>query len=95
MRKYFAILLAFVMVLSLTVVFVGCDDKDENVDIQERVNALWEELKTENSTELWVHITSITIVVGVLAIAIYDIYIKKKRSKDYRLRDKAKKTNKA
>lgn len=69
--------------------------KDENVDIQERVNALWEELKTENSTELWVHITSITIVVGVLAIAIYDIYIKKKRSKDYRLRDKAKKTNKA
>lgn len=69
--------------------------KDENVDIQERVNALWEELKTENSTELWIHITSITIVVGVLAIAIYDIYIKKKRSKDYRLRDKAKKTNKA
>lgn len=69
--------------------------KDENVDIQERVNALWEELKTENSTELWVHITSITIVVGVLAIAIYNIYIKKKRSKDYRLRDKAKKANKA
>ncbi len=68
--------------------------KDENVDIQLHVNALWEELKTENSTELWVHITSITIVVGVLAIAIYDIYVKKKRSRDYRLRDKAKK-NKA
>ena len=59
-------------------------------EIQEHVNELWENLKTENSTELWVHITSITIVVGVLAIAIYDIYIKKKRSKDYRARDKAK-----
>ncbi len=65
--------------------------KDENVDIQTHVNALWESLKTENSTELWVHITSITIVVGVLSFAIYDIYVKKKRSKDYRMRDKAKK----
>lgn len=62
--------------------------KDEEVNIQEHVNALWESLKTENSTELWVHITSITIVVAVLTIAIYDHYIKKKRSKDYRLRDK-------
>ena len=65
--------------------------KDENVDIQAHVNSLWESLKTENSTELWVHITSITIVVGVLSYAIYDIYIKKKRSRDYRMRDKAKK----
>ena len=65
--------------------------KDESVDIQSHVNALWESLKTENSTELWVHITSIAIVVGVLSFAIYDQYIKKKRSKDYRLRDKAKK----
>ena len=62
--------------------------KDENVDIQAHINALWESLKTENSTELWVHIASITIVVAVLSIAIYDQYIKKKRSKDYRLRDK-------
>ena len=65
--------------------------KDDTVDIQLTINTLWEELKTENATELWVHITSIAIVVGVLVIAIYDIYIKKKRSKDYRLRDKAKK----
>ena len=65
--------------------------KDENVDIQAHVNSLWESLKTENSTKPWVHITSIAIVVGVLTIAIYDNYIKKKRSKDYRLRDKAKK----
>ena len=57
-------------------------------DIQSLVNTLWEGLKTENSTELWVHITSIAIVVGVLSYAIYGVYIKKKRSKDYRLRDK-------
>ena len=62
--------------------------KDENVDIQAHVNTLWESLKTENSTELWVHITCGVIVVGVLSLAIYSIYIKKKRSKDYRLRDK-------
>ena len=68
--------------------------KDETVDIQSHVNSLWESLKTENSTELWIHITSIAIVVGVLSFASYDIYIKKKRSKDYRMRDKAKK-NKA
>ena len=65
--------------------------RDETVDIQAHVNSLWESLKTENSTELWVHITSITIIVGVISFASYDIYIKKKRSKDYRLRDKAKK----
>ncbi len=65
--------------------------KDESVDIQVHVNSLWEELKTENATELWVHITSITIVAVVLTAAVYDIYIKKKRSRDYRLRDKANK----
>ena len=62
--------------------------KDENTDIQSYVNSLWESLKTENSTEPWIHVTSITIVVGVLSIATYDTYIKKKRSKDYRMRDK-------
>ncbi len=67
--------------------------KDANVDIQSHVNTLWESLKTENSTELWVHIASITIVVGVLSLTLYDQYIKKKRSKDYRLRDKLKKTS--
>lgn len=65
--------------------------KDESIDIQAHVNSLWESLKTENSTELWVHITSITIVVGVISYATYDIYIKKKKSRDYRMRDKAKK----
>ena len=67
--------------------------KDENVDIQLYVNTLWEGLKTENSTELWVHVTSIAIVVGVISYASYDLYIKKKRSKDYRLRDKMKKAS--
>ena len=68
--------------------------KDESIDIQSHVNSLWESLKTENSTELWIQITSIAIVVGVLSFASYDIYIKKKRSKDYRLRDKTKKQQK-
>ena len=53
-------------------------------------NALWENLKTENSTELWVHITSVVIVGSLLAFAGYNIYIKKKRSRDYRMRDKEK-----
>ena len=57
-------------------------------EIQTKVNELWENLKIADSTELWVHITSIAIVVGVLFFAIYDLYTKKKRSKDYRLRDK-------
>ena len=68
--------------------------KDDSVDIQAHVNSLWESLKTENSTEPWIHVTSITIVVGVLSFAIYDIYTKKKRSRDYRMRDKAKKQQK-
>ncbi|MBP3591894.1 MAG: spermidine/putrescine ABC transporter substrate-binding protein [Clostridia bacterium] len=52
--------------------------------IQALVNNYWETLKTENAIELWVHITSALIVVGVLSYAIYDLYIKKKRSRFYR-----------
>ena len=62
--------------------------------VQEKVNTLWESLKTENATELWVHIAAITITVSVLALGIYSTYIKKKRSRDYRIRDKESK-NKA
>ena len=58
-------------------------------EIQSRVNTLWEELKISGSTELWVHITSIGIVVGVVALAVYTTYVKKKRSRFYRERDKA------
>ncbi len=62
--------------------------KDNKVDIQAHVTALWESLKTENSTELWIHITSGAIVIGVLGFAIHSTYIKKKRSKFYRDRDR-------
>ena len=61
---------------------------NENVDIQNYVNGLWEDLKTSIYTEPWIHISSIAIVVGVLGFAIYSSYIKKKRSKFYRERDK-------
>lgn len=62
--------------------------KDDKIDIQAHVTALWESLKTENSTELWIHITSGAIVIGVLGFAIHSTYIKKKRSKFYRDRDR-------
>ena len=64
------------------------------VDIQSHVNSLWEKLKIESSTEPWIHVTSIAIVVGVLSLATYSVYIKKKRSRDYRLRDKMKQIKK-
>lgn len=59
-----------------------------NAETQAHVNTLWENLKISGSTELWVHITSIVIVVAIVAYAVYSIYIKKKRSKFYRQRDK-------
>lgn len=62
--------------------------KDASVDIQLHITTLWESLKTENSTELWVHLTSGAIVVGVLGFAIRSVYIRKKRSKFYRDRDR-------
>ena len=58
-------------------------------DMQQYVNGLWEQLKTETDVEIWVHISSITIVVGLLAACSYSIYVKKKRSKFYRQRDKS------
>ena len=63
-------------------------DEANGIDIQMHVTALWESLKTENSTELWIHITSAVIVIGVLGFAIYSTYIRKKRSKFYRDRDR-------
>lgn len=56
-------------------------------------NGIWESLKTENSTELWVHITSIIIVGTLSSYGAYSIYIKKKRSRDYRQRDKEKRAS--
>ncbi len=57
-------------------------------EIQAHVNTLWESLKTENATEVWVHVVCLTIVIGVVTLAGYNTYIKKKRSMDYRMRDK-------
>ncbi len=62
--------------------------KNGDINVQSHVNTLWESLKTENSTELWVHICSGAIVAGVLGFALYSSYIKKGRSKFYRERDK-------
>ena len=59
-------------------------------EVQTQVNTLWEDLKISGSTELWVHITSISIVVLLVGYAAYTTYIKKKRSYDYRMRDKEK-----
>ena len=55
---------------------------------QEYVNGLWETLKTESAIEPWIHVTSITIVTALLVIASYSLYIKKKRSRFYRYRDR-------
>ncbi|MBQ8690053.1 MAG: spermidine/putrescine ABC transporter substrate-binding protein [Clostridia bacterium] len=63
-------------------------------EIQAHVNTLWESLKTENATELWVHIATAVIVGAVLTLAIYTTCVKKKRSRDYRLRDITKKASK-
>ncbi len=57
-------------------------------ELQEEVNSLWESLKIADATEMWVHITAISIVVVVLGGVIYSIYIKKRRSRFYRLRDR-------
>lgn len=63
-------------------------------EIQAHVNTLWESLKTENATELWVHVTTALIVGSVIALAGYTTYVKKKRSRDYRLRDKERRNSK-
>ncbi len=69
--------------------------KSFSAEMQAHVNTLWESLKTENATELWIHISSIAIVVAVTGLGIYTTYMKKLRSKHYRLRDKEKRLNAA
>ena len=64
-------------------------------EIQRHVNSLWEELKIHGTEELWVHITSAVLVGTILIFAIYSAVVKKKRSKDYRMRDKALKVTKS
>ncbi len=57
-------------------------------ETQELVNSLWESLKTESAIEPWVHVVSGVIVVSLLAFGTWTVYLRKKRSKNYRLRDK-------
>jgi spermidine/putrescine-binding protein len=64
-------------------------------EIQRHVNSIWEELKIYGTAELWVHISSALLVGSILIFAIYSAVIKKKRSKDYRMRDRALKAAKA
>ena len=64
-------------------------------EIQTRVNTLWENLKLADSTEPWIHVLTLLILVSVVTLAVYTTYIKKKRSRDYRMRDKLKKQSKA
>ena len=45
--------------------------KNFTPEIQSRVNTLWENLKLADSTELWIHIVSIGIVVAVITLAVY------------------------
>ncbi len=51
---------------------------------QDLVNGLWESLKAESSIELWVHIVSAVIVVGVLSFGIFVTVLRRKRSRHYR-----------
>jgi spermidine/putrescine transport system substrate-binding protein len=64
--------------------------KDGEINIQSYVNALWEELKTENATEPWIHVSSGIIVGALIAFWAYNSYITKKRSRHYRYRDRQK-----
>ena len=64
--------------------------KNFTPEIQTRVNTLWENLKLADSTETWIHVVAILIVVLVVALAVYTTYVKKRRSRDYRMRDKEK-----
>lgn len=64
-------------------------------EIQRHVNSLWEELKIHGTASMWVHISSALLVGSILIFAIYSVIIKKKRSKDYRMRDRALKAEKS
>ena len=72
------------------------DSEGNEVNAQSYLNNSWEKLKTWSAVEPWIHVISITIVVAILAFCCYSVYIKKKRSRHYRYRDReirAKKQN--
>jgi len=57
-------------------------------EIQTRVNTLWEDLKIAGSVEPWIHVSTILIISAVAVLAVYSLYVKKRRSRHYRTRDK-------
>ena len=57
-------------------------------EIQRLVNAHWEDLKIHGTAEVWVHVTSGVLVSVILIFAVYTVIVKKRRSKDYRMRDR-------
>ncbi len=59
-------------------------------ELQDYVNGLWESLKTESAIEPWVHVVTALIVGGVIGWTAFSVYLEKKRSRHYRLRDKNK-----
>ncbi len=67
--------------------------ENAGMSVQTYLNNSWEKLKTWSAVELWVHIVAGIIVVSVLTLCIYNLYIKKKRSRFYRYRDRANKNN--
>ena len=64
-------------------------------EIQKHTNTLWENLKLSDSTEPWIHVSAIVIVVGVLSFCLYKVYVRKVRSRSYRMRDKKLKKQKS
>ena len=56
---------------------------DFTPEMQAYVNMLWENLKTENSIEVWIHVTAALIVIGAVTLIVTTTVMKKKRMKDY------------
>ncbi len=52
-------------------------------ETQKIINSLWEDLKTENAIEPWIHIVAITIVVAIVTLAVTSVVRRKKRINDY------------
>lgn len=70
------------------------DGEGNETNAQVHLNNSWEKLKTWSAVEPWIHVVSITIVASLVGICAYSIYIKKKRSRHYRYRDREAKANK-
>ena len=72
---------------SLNKTYIDLGDGESEI-AQIYLNDCWEELKTWSAVEPWVHVVSILIIVGLLGLCIFTVYIRKKRSRFYRYRDR-------